>query len=294
MFMSYGFKLYAEFNAGMQGNTILHDKQYHYTGIDLAQHIIANKIYNQMKMLKKIRKKTDYINSLLDIGYTILFNFIECILNVFGFDVYKGVLHTDFYMRKSLVCDLVEPFRPIIDWKVRTGINLGQFKKDDFIMINNSWQLDYKKSAIYGSVFIEDLLDKKDSIFLYIRSYYRAFMKGVYQLIDILCMISKKILLLVGLKIVDMIIISYDISDSKLRTRFSKYIMKYGHRLQYSVYEIDNSDRVLNNIICQIKNTFEKKFEQSDSVIIFQTTNNTKIYRFGYAKNEETDIKLII
>lgn len=63
---------------------------------------------------RKPRIKFDYINSLLDIGYTILFNFIECLLHVYDFDVYHGVLHTDFYMRKSLVCDLMEPFRPIV------------------------------------------------------------------------------------------------------------------------------------------------------------------------------------
>lgn len=91
-----------------------------------------------------------------------------------------------------------------------------------------------------------------------------------------------------------MIVISYDISNDKLRTRFAKFITKYGHRLQYSVYEIDNSDKILDNIMCQIKNTFEKKFEETDSVIIFQMSNNTKIHRFGYAKNEESDLKLIM
>ncbi len=127
---------------------------------------------------RKPRIKFDYINSLLDIGYTILFNFIECILHVYDFDVYQGVLHTNFYMRKSLVCDIMEPFRPIIDWRVRKGINLGQFKKDDFVEIKNQWQLEYRKSALYAGIFMEDLLDNKQAIFLYIRGYYRAFMKG--------------------------------------------------------------------------------------------------------------------
>ena len=37
-----------------------------------------------------------------------------------------------------------------------------------------------------------------------------------------------------------MIIISYDISDTKLRTKFSKFLMKSGGiRLQYSVYEFN-------------------------------------------------------
>lgn len=56
-----------------------------------------------------------------------------------------------------------------------------------------------------------------------------------------------------------MIIVSYDISDDKLRTKFAKYLLKFGHRLQYSVFEIDNSRRILDNIISDLKNKFEKK-----------------------------------
>ena len=59
-----------------------------------------------------------------------------------------------------------------------------------------------------------------------------------------------------------MVIVSYDISDDKLRTKFSKYLSKFGHRLQYSVFEIDNSNRILDNIVTDIKNRFEKCFTQ--------------------------------
>ena len=44
-----------------------------------------------------------------------------------------------------------------------------------------------------------------------------------------------------------MIIISYDISDNKKRTKFAKYLSKFGYRLQYSVFQIENSERILNN-----------------------------------------------
>lgn len=90
-----------------------------------------------------------------------------------------------------------------------------------------------------------------------------------------------------------MILVSYDISDDKLRLKFSKYLSKYGHRIQYSVFEIDNSQKILNNIILGIKNTFEKKFSQNDSVIIFNLSANCKITRYGYAKNEESDLHII-
>jgi CRISPR-associated protein Cas1 len=78
---------------------------------------------------RKARIKPDYINASLDIGYTILFNVIDALLNVYGFDEYYGVLHRCFYMRKSLVCDLQEPFRPIIDYATRKAVNLKQIKE---------------------------------------------------------------------------------------------------------------------------------------------------------------------
>lgn len=235
-FMTYNFRFITVINYGLEGNTMLKDKQYHYNGTDVGRLIILNKILNQKRALCHIRKKNeyikegisslnqliknisvnydiqrdsllavegnaakiyfarmfidfdwrgrkprikfDYVNSLMDIGYTLLFNFIDCILHVYDFDVYCGVFHTNFYMRKSLVCDLMEPFRPLIDLRIRKGINLGQFKKDDFFMKQNQWHLDYKKSSEYSYIFMQDLLDNKENIFKYIRGYYRAFMKG--------------------------------------------------------------------------------------------------------------------
>ncbi|HIW21952.1 MAG TPA: CRISPR-associated endonuclease Cas2 [Candidatus Dorea intestinavium] len=90
-----------------------------------------------------------------------------------------------------------------------------------------------------------------------------------------------------------MIVISYDISNDKLRTKFAKYLCKYGHRLQYSVFEIDNNERVLNNIEADIKNLFEKKFTQTDSIIIFRISKNCKITRYGYAKNDNSDMIIV-
>lgn len=90
-----------------------------------------------------------------------------------------------------------------------------------------------------------------------------------------------------------MIIISYDIHDNKLRNKFSKFIKKYGYRMQYSVFEITNSKRMLSNIMTEITNNFEKKFEQTDSVIIIETSENCKITKWGFAKNEDSDIIVV-
>lgn len=90
-----------------------------------------------------------------------------------------------------------------------------------------------------------------------------------------------------------MIIVSYDISDDKLRTKFSKYLSRFGHRIQYSVFEIDNSPKIINNIMTDIRNNFEKKFTQADSVIIFKLSSSCEVFRFGYAKNDEKDFIII-
>ena len=45
-----------------------------------------------------------------------------------------------------------------------------------------------------------------------------------------------------------MVIVSYDISNDKLRTSFAKYLSRFGHRIQHSVFEIDNSKRIVDNI----------------------------------------------
>ena len=90
-----------------------------------------------------------------------------------------------------------------------------------------------------------------------------------------------------------MIIISYDIANDKLRTQFSKYLCRFGHRIQYSVFEIDNSNKLLNNILCDIENQFSKRFGEADSVYIFKLSTSCHVIRYGYAKHEEEDVIIV-
>lgn len=90
-----------------------------------------------------------------------------------------------------------------------------------------------------------------------------------------------------------MVIVSYDIYDDKLRTKFSKYLFRFGHRIQYSVFEIDNSKRIIDNIVNDLTNNFEKSFSQEDRVIIFKMSSSCEILRYGYAKNYEKDFFII-
>ncbi|MDO4988676.1 MAG: CRISPR-associated endonuclease Cas2 [Synergistes sp.] len=90
-----------------------------------------------------------------------------------------------------------------------------------------------------------------------------------------------------------MIIVSYDIKDDKLRGKFCRYLKKFGYRLQYSVFEITNSKRMLGVIMSEVTNRYEKLFSQEDSVIIIETGESCKISRWGYARNEESDIIVV-
>lgn len=87
-----------------------------------------------------------------------------------------------------------------------------------------------------------------------------------------------------------MFLVVYDIESDHLRSRFAQFLKRYGRRLQYSVFEIANSPRVLENIRIEIKSGYEKKFSQSDSVLIINVPDDAVIDRFGYAKNEESDL----
>ena len=135
--------------------------------------------FRQMKWIRREpRTKRDTTNLLLDIGYTYLFNFIEAMTAIYGFDSFCGVYHTFFYQRKSLICDLVEPFRSIIDQRLRKAYNLKQIDEKDFFVKNRQYQLAYKQQRKYTGMFVKDILKYKEDIFLYIQSYYRWFMKN--------------------------------------------------------------------------------------------------------------------
>lgn len=124
------------------------------------------------------RTKCDEINTCLDIGYTMLFNYIECFVRMFGFDLYVGVYHRLWFKRKSLICDLVEPFRCIIDRTIRSAFNRKQFKKSDFKLHKGEYRLKLEKNADYMKIFFDSLIPYKMDIFCFIRAYYRCFMQG--------------------------------------------------------------------------------------------------------------------
>ncbi len=125
---------------------------------------------------RRPRIKGDYINSILDIGYTYLFNFMECFVRMFGFDIYVGIYHRLWFKRKSLICDLIEPFRCIVDRTLRTAINRMQFKESDFSIYKGEYRLKPEMNKEYSKVFFDALVPYKNDFFKYVQQYYRCFM----------------------------------------------------------------------------------------------------------------------
>lgn len=89
------------------------------------------------------------------------------------------------------------------------------------------------------------------------------------------------------------LLITYDIANDRLRTRFSKFLSKFGRRLQYSVFELKNSERILKLVCTEITMKYAKRFDQSDSVIIFKMSATCEQLNFGYAKNDESDLIIL-
>jgi CRISP-associated protein Cas1 len=83
---------------------------------------------------KRIRRPpTDPVNSLLSLGYTLLFGDVLSAVQTVGLDPCMGFLHDDRQGRPSLALDLMEEFRPlIVDSLVLTVINKHILGVDDF------------------------------------------------------------------------------------------------------------------------------------------------------------------
>lgn len=88
------------------------------------------------------------------------------------------------------------------------------------------------------------------------------------------------------------IIVAYDISNNKIRTCFSKFLEKYGVRVQFSVFEIENSQRILDIVTTQVENKYKKMFEPGDSIYLFVADKKT-IKSYGSASLLDNDLIFI-
>lgn len=89
-----------------------------------------------------------------------------------------------------------------------------------------------------------------------------------------------------------MLIISYDFSDNKVRTKFAKFLQRFGTRLQYSVFEIKNSQRILDLVLHEIEANYAPLFSYADSIIIFNVSD-TNMIKYGNAIHRDKPLVML-
>ena len=86
-----------------------------------------------------------------------------------------------------------------------------------------------------------------------------------------------------------MIIVSYDIKEDKIRSKFAKMLEKSGAiRLQYSVYEFNNTKRISDTLLLKIEQ-FSKAFTGADSILILEGST-IKLKKYGNAIHRDQDV----
>jgi len=122
--------------------------------------------------------KLDPTNLLMDMGYTYLLYLTDSLLRAFGFDTYKGVYHRIFFKRKSLSCDVMEVFRPIIDDAILKAYRLGQIQEKDYVIYDRAYFIKPNKEIQrkYAKILLEALTHERDQFYSYCLGFYRHMM----------------------------------------------------------------------------------------------------------------------
>jgi CRISPR-associated protein Cas2 len=93
-----------------------------------------------------------------------------------------------------------------------------------------------------------------------------------------------------------MTLICYDISNTRTRTKLSKYLEKYGRRVQNSVFEINQPKNIIHEIKSTIKLQFTQRVKNKDSIMIIPVFPSLQksIVRIGTKAKEEKSYVTII
>lgn len=94
------------------------------------------------------RPAKDEFNCMLNYGYGVLYSMVEKACIIAGLDPYIGFLHADNYNKKSLVFDLIEPFRILVDETVVHLFSGRQVKKKHFDQVKGGLTLNKEGKAV--------------------------------------------------------------------------------------------------------------------------------------------------
>ena len=95
----------------------------------------AAKVYfNALFGLDFTRTEDNSINAALNYGYSILLSAFNREITANGYITQLGLFHDNMFNYFNLSSDLMEPFRPIVDYQVKT-MNPVKFEKEEKMMI---------------------------------------------------------------------------------------------------------------------------------------------------------------
>lgn len=97
----------------------------------------------------------DEFNAMLNYSYGILYSLVEKACILAGLDPFVGFLHTDNYNKKSLVFDLIEPYRILGDKTVFYLFSKRQVNKEYFDPIKNGIMLNKEGKKVLIAAFNE-------------------------------------------------------------------------------------------------------------------------------------------
>lgn len=125
----------------------------------------AAKVYFNLLFGKDfIRGASDEINAALDYGYTILLSMFNREIISKGYITQLGINHKNEYNFFNFSCDLMEPFRPLIDKVVFENQNREldkNYKYDLINIMNRQIKIDNKKHFVSNaiSIFINNVAE---------------------------------------------------------------------------------------------------------------------------------------
>jgi len=104
---------------------------------DCYAKLIDNRFEFTKRNSIRIEKKnaTDIINALLNYGYSVLAGQISAYIHGVGLDAYYGFMHKNHTSFQSLVYDMMEPFRWLVDysvWKISDAKSKNRISKKQY------------------------------------------------------------------------------------------------------------------------------------------------------------------
>lgn len=129
----------------------------------------AKVYFNELFGKDFVRNNSDNINAALNYGYAILLSTVNKEIISNGYLTQLGIHHKNEFNQFNLSCDLMEPFRIIIDNFVYFNQNREldtQFKLDIINIFNNRYNYDNKKYVLKDIIklFVKNTLDSIDDI----------------------------------------------------------------------------------------------------------------------------------